>query len=382
MKLIKHIGLSLATLALMAACTGKQQVFSDAASKIEDAKFETTMGDKQVKLYTLTSEGGIAMKVTNFGARIVALCVPDKDGNLVDVVLGYNALQDYETYGEKFYGAAIGRYGNRIALGKFSIDSVEYQLPQNDGMNHLHGGPAGYFDMVWDATQVSPSKIEFKYLSPDGEQGYPGNLSITMAYELKADRSVEITYSATTDKKTILNLTNHSYFNLSGEGAETINDHLMQINADFYTPVDSTLIPTGELAQVAGTPMDFNTPTAIGDRAGEAFQQLVYGGGYDHNWVVRNNGEALATAATVYSPVTGIQLDVITSEPGIQFYAGNFMDGKDLGKSGKPYGYRAAFCLETQHFPDSPNKPEFPSTILEPGQTYSHTCIYKFSVKQ
>lgn len=203
-----------------------------------------------------------------------------------------------------------------------------------------------------------------------------------MAYELKADRSLEITYSATTDKKTIVNLTNHSYFNLSGEGAETINDHIMQINADFYTPVDSTLIPTGELAPVAGTPMDFNTPTAIGDRAGEAFQQLIYGGGYDHNWVVRNNGEALATAATVYSPITGIQLDVITSEPGVQFYAGNFMNGKDLGKSGKPYGYRAAFCLETQHFPDSPNKPEFPSTLLEPGQTYSHTCIYKFSVKQ
>ena len=382
MKLIKHIGLSLASLAVLAACTGKQQVFSEAASKIEDAKFETTIGEKPVKLYTLTSEGGIAMKVTNFGARIVALCVPDKDGNLVDVVLGYNALEEYETYGEKFYGAAIGRYGNRIALGKFSIDSVEYQLPQNDGVNHLHGGPAGYYDMVWDATQVSPSKIEFKYLSADGEQGYPGNLSITMAYELKADRSLEITYSATTDKKTIVNLTNHSYFNLSGEGAETINDHILQINADFYTPVDSTLIPTGELAPVTGTPMDFNTPTAIGDRAGEAFQQLIYGGGYDHNWAVRNNGEALATAATVYSPITGIQLDVITSEPGVQFYAGNFMNGKDLGKSGKPYGYRAAFCLETQHFPDSPNKPEFPSTLLEPGQTYSHTCIYKFSVKQ
>jgi aldose 1-epimerase len=245
-------------------------------------------------------------------------------------------------------------------------------------VNHLHGGPKGYYDVVWTANQLSNSKIVFTYTSPDGEQGYPGKLDITMTYELTADNGLKIEYSATTDKATICNLTNHSYFNLSGEGAETINDHLLMINASNFTPVDSTLIPTGELTPVAGTPMDFTKPIAIGARVKEEYQQLKFGGGYDHNWVINKQGEGVEMVATLESPVTGIKMEVYTDQPGIQFYGGNFLDG-DIGKSGKPYAYRSALCLETQHFPDSPNKPQFPSTLLLPGQKYSHTCIYKFS---
>lgn len=383
MKLLEMIGCGLITLAMFASCNSKQepQLFSETASKIGNEQFDTIVNGKEIKIYTLTSESGIAAKITNFGGRIVSLCVPDKDGNPTDVVLGYNSISEYIHQPESFYGAAIGRCGNRIKEGKFSLDSVDYQLETNDGPNHLHGGRAGYFDAIWDVVKVSDSRIELHLLSPDGDAGYPGNLDISMAYELK-DLGLSISYAATTDKKTIVNLTNHSFFNLSGEGSETINDHILQINADYYTPIDSTLIPTGELAAVAGTPMDFTTPTEIGLRVKDDFEQLIFAKGYDHNWVVNNGGNGLVKAVTIYSPKTNIQMDILTTEPGIQFYGGNFMTGWDFGKSGKPHLYRSGLCLETQHFPDSPNKPNFPSVILEPGQTYSHASVYQFSIKE
>lgn len=365
----------------LAACNSKSTPFTKTVEAISATNFQKDIDGKATSLYTLTNQNGMGIKVTNFGARIVALCVPDKSGKPVDVVFGYSTIDEYLNQPEKFYGAAIGRYGNRIAKATFSIDSVSYILAANNGINHLHGGPKGYYDVVWNAEQSSPSKVIFTYNSADGEEGYPGNLSISMTYELTEDNGLKIEYAATTDKKTICNLTNHSYFNLSGEGEATINDHLLMIKADKYTPVDSTLIPTGELAPVEGTPMDFTKPTAIGSRVGESFEQLSFGGGYDHNWVISKETSGVELIASLESPVTGIKMEVYTDQPGIQFYGGNFLTDNDKGKSGKPYQYRSGLCLETQHFPDSPNQPEFPTTLLEPGQNYSHTCIYKFSAK-
>jgi len=381
MKNVTNLFIGAALVVSMASCTKPEpSVFTPVADKIDAANFSKVIDGEQVSLFTLKS-GKIGMKVTNYGARVVALCVPAKDGKPVDVALGYNSIDEYVNNKEYFFGAAIGRYGNRIGDARFKLDSVEYKLAANDGKNHLHGGVKGYYDVVWKAKQLSDSKIEFTYLSANGEEGYPGNLSITMTYELTPAGEFKIDYKATTDQKTICNLTNHTYFNLSGEGSETINDHLLTFNADNFTPVDSTLIPTGEILPVAGTPMDFSKPTAIGERANADFAQLKFGKGYDHNWVINKKGEGVELAATVVSPVTGIKLEVLTDQPGVQFYGGNFLDAVVSGKSGKPYVFRSAFCLETQHFPDSPNKPEFPTVVLEPGQTYTHTCIYKFSVQ-
>jgi len=381
MKNVTNLFIGAALIVSMASCTKPEpSVFTPIADKIDTANYSKVIDGEQVSLFTLKS-GKIGMKVTNYGARVVALCVPAKDGKPVDVALGYNSIDEYVNNKEYFFGAAIGRYGNRIGDARFKLDSVEYTLAANDGKNHLHGGVKGYYDVVWKAKQLSDSKIEFTYLSANGEEGYPGNLSITMTYELTPAGEFKIDYKATTDQKTVCNLTNHTYFNLSGEGSETINDHLLTFNADNFTPVDSTLIPTGEILPVAGTPMDFSKATAIGERVDADFAQLKYGKGYDHNWVINKKGEGVELAATVVSPVTGIKLEVLTDQPGIQFYGGNFLDAVVSGKSGKPYVFRSAFCLETQHFPDSPNKPEFPSVVLEPGQTYTHTCIYKFSVQ-
>ncbi len=370
--------------AMLFSCGNPQttsSVFTEVADSIKTEDFSKTIDNKQVKLYTLVGTNGIGIKVTNFGARVVALCVPDAEGKPVDVVLGYNTLDEYINNPESYLGAAIGRYGNRIGGAKFSLDSTEYQLSVNNGANHLHGGAKGFFDVVWDAEQVSDSKIIFKYLSPDGDQGYPGNLNVTMTYELTADNALKIEYEATTDKPTVCNLTHHSYFNLSGEGAETINDHVLMIKANSFTPVDSTLIPTGEIDEVANTPFDFNQPTEIGKKVNEENVQLKFGGGYDHNWVLNKEKEGEELICSVYSPITKINMDILTDQPGIQFYGGNFIDGTLTGKSGKKYKYRSAFCLETQHFPDSPNKPGFPSVRLNPGETYTHTCSYKFSIK-
>lgn len=368
-------------LALLSCSPKQASVFSETADGIKAEAFQQTVDGKAVDLFTLTGENGIGMKVTNMGARVVALCVPDAAGNPVDVVQGYDNLDDYLNQTENYFGAAIGRYGNRIANAKFELNGNEYQLNNNDGVNHLHGGPKGYFDVVWEANQISDSKIIFTYLSPDGEEGYPGNLQVTMTYELTADNAFKIEYTATTDQTTVCNLTHHSYFNLTGDGAESINDHVLMINADHLTPVNETLIPTGELLPVAGTPFDFNKPTAIGERVDADHQQLAYGAGYDHNWVLnRSADQGVQLAASVYSPVSKIQMDVLTDQPGIQFYGGNFIDGTLTGKKGTKYQHRSGFCLETQHFPDSPNQPAFPSTTLNPGETYKHVCVYKFSV--
>lgn len=382
--ILKKVFLLVVLAFVMAGCSqGNKSVFTETVDAIDEAAFVKTIDGKTTGLYTMVNSNGIGAKVTNFGARIVAICVPDAQGNPVDVALGHDNLDAYTTpRGETYFGAAIGRYGNRIGGATFELDSVVYNLPTNDGRNHLHGGPKGFFDVVWDVEQVSDTKIIFTYHSPDGEMEYPGNLEVSMVYELTDDKGFRIEYTATTDKATLCNLTNHSYFNLSGEGSETINDHVLMIDADKTTPVDRRLIPTGELADVAGTPFDFTTPTVIGERLDSDHPQMVYGGGYDHNWVLNNFGKNVALAATAYSPVTGIQMDVLTDQPGVQFYGGNFIDGSTTGKRGIPYGYRSGFCLETQHFPDSPNKPQFPTTTLRPGETYKHVCEYRFSVKK
>lgn len=349
--------------------------------KIPAAPFDSTVDGKQTKLYYLKSKGNVQVAITNYGAKIVSLLAPDKSGKLEDVELGYDNISRYVTTKERYYGGIVGRYGNRIAKGKFKLDGKEYTLATNNGQNHLHGGKKGFNDVVWDAEQTAPNTLKLHYLSKDGEEGYPGNLDVTLTYTLTDSNELKIDYSATTDKATVVNLTNHSFFNLAGAGNGTINDHIMMINADKFTPVDSTLITTGKLEAVKGTPMDFTTPTKIGERVDADFEQLKFGKGYDHNYVLNKKGNELSLAAKVEEPNSGRTLEVWTTEPGIQFYGGNFLDGTDKGKDGKTYGHREAFALETQHYPDSPNKPGFPSVVLKPGETYTSECIYKFGVK-
>ncbi len=363
----------------MIGCQPKQTRFATS----DQSDFQTIVDGKQTDLYYLKNKNGIEVAVTNFGARVVELWVPDKNGNFADVVLGHNSIDKYVNYkGERFLGATIGRYGNRIAHGQFELDGVTYQLPLNNGPNSLHGGFKGFDMVVWDAKQIDNNKLEFTYLSKDGEEGYPGNLQVTMTYELTDDNEFIITHRAKTDMPTIINLTHHSFFNLHGEGNGTINDHLLMINATRYNPVDSVLIPNGELAPVEGTPMDFRVSTEIGSRLDADFEQLRFGGGYDHNWVLtRKTPGDLELAASVYEPTSGRFMEVWTTEPGIQFYGGNFFDGKITGKSGKPYVYRGSLALETQHFPDSPNRANFPSTRLNPGEKYCSVCVYRFDAK-
>jgi len=349
---------------------------------ISKAGFEKVKDGKTVSLWTLTNANGLEMTVTNYGAKVVSLLVPDRNKNWVDVVTGYKTLAEYEKSKEIYFGAAIGRYGNRIAKGKFVLDSVEYTLAANNGENHLHGGPKGFHNVVWDAVQPDASTLVLSYLAADGEEGYPGNLKVKMTYKLTDDNAFQIDYEATTDKATVANITHHSYFNLNGEGNGTINDHVLYIDADYYTPTDAGLIPTGTIEAVEGTPMDFRTPIAIGDRVDADFEALKLGKGYDHNYILNKQGQGIRLAASVYAPSTGIAMDILTEQPAIQFYGGNFMDGTEIGKAGKPYGFREGFCLETQHYPDSPNQPQFPSTVVRPGETYTHTCIYKFSIKE
>ncbi|HKM92986.1 MAG TPA: aldose epimerase family protein [Prolixibacteraceae bacterium] len=379
-KITNFLFVALLVCIALISCNNQPKIFTKTVEGIDAKQFSQVVDGKQVGLYTLTNESGIGIKVTNFGARVVALCVPDNEGNPVDVVLGYDKLNDYiNEKSESFYGAVVGRSGNRIANGSFEIDGTVYQLAQNNGPNHLHGGPKGYYDVVWDANQIGENKIIFTYLSVDGEEGYPGNLQITMAYELTDDRGFKIEYTATTDKPTVCNLTHHSFFNLTGEGSETINDHLLTINAKGFTPVDETLIPFGEVAPVHNTPFDFTQATAIGEKVNVVDEQLLVGGGYDHNWALNRDDEGVVLAATVYSPMSGIQMEVLTNQPGLQFYGGNFLDGSTIGKSGIAYQYQSALCLETQHFPDAPNQANFKSTLLLPGENYKHVCIYSFS---
>ena len=350
-------------------------------SELKPENFSKEIDGKQVQLFFLKNSNGLEMAVTNFGAKVVSLLVPDKNGRFEDIVLGFDNIEGYLNAHEPYFGAAIGRYGNRIARGKFSLNGKEYTLATNNAPNHLHGGKKGFNARVWDAKQLDGQSIEFSLLSPDGEEGYPGKLQVKMVYTLTDNNEFKVTYAAETDQPTVINLTHHSFFNLHGAGNGSINDHVLMINADKYTPVDNTLIPTGKIEPVKGTPMDFSQPTQIGKRVEENFAQLKAGKGYDHNWVLSENRKAESPVASVWEPKSGRFLEVFTTEPGLQFYGGNFLDGKDKGKGNKPYEFRTAFCLETQHFPDSPNQPAFPSTVLKPGEKYQHTCIYKFSTK-
>jgi aldose 1-epimerase len=330
-----------------------------------------------VEIYTL-KDGAIEADVITYGGIIQSLKVPDKSGKSADIVLGFDTLDEYVKGNKAFFGALIGRYGNRIAGGKFSLDGKTYSVPLNDGTNALHGGPKGFDKVVWKGKAI-PHGVELTYVSPDGEMGFPGTLTAVVRYTL-VGKDLKIDYSATTDKATVLNLTNHSYFNLAGQGNGDILKDEVKINASRYTPVDATLIPTGELAPVAGTPFDFRKPTAVGARIDAADDQINEGHGYDHNWVLDSSGK-LAEAAEVYESTSGRVLQVLTDHAGVQFYTGNFLDGSITGKGGKVYGHRAALCLETQNFPDSPNHPKFPTTELKPGQKFHSVTVFRFSTR-
>ncbi|REG87043.1 aldose epimerase family protein [Algoriphagus antarcticus] len=362
------------------SCESKPKEESKAEEPEQEQVFGTTFQNKKVETYEIKNVNGLKMNVTNFGARVTQLWVPDKDGNLVDVVLGFETLDEYLNSGEKYFGAAIGRYGNRIANGKFTLDGEEYTLPTNNNGQTLHGGPGGFDYVIWDVEKSGENGLIFTYTSPDGEEGFPGELKVKMIYTLTDDNEFKVTYEAETDKATPVNLTHHSFFNLNGAGNGTVLNHTLKLNASKYTPVNEVLIPTGETPAVKGTPFDFTTATTIGARIDQENEQLTFGGGYDHNWVLDKTGNDLTQAAVISSPQTGIEMEVWTTEPAIQFYSGNFLDGSTTGKGGKVYALRSAFCLETQHYPDSPNQPNFPSTVLKPGERYKQTCVYKFGL--
>ncbi|RWY50334.1 galactose mutarotase [Mucilaginibacter gilvus] len=340
--------------------------------------FEQTIDGKKTELYVLKNKSGAEAAITNYGAHLVSLLVPDKNGKLTDVILGFDDIAGFQKAGGAYYGATIGRYGNRLAKAKFILDGKEYKLFANNGPNTLHGGKKGFDSMVWDAKQIDSSSIELTYLSKDMEEGFPGNLKVKVVYTLTDDNAVKITYEASTDKKTVVNLTNHSYFNLNGQGSGTALNHVVQIDADGYTPVDSILIPTGKIEPVKGTPFDFTTATAIGARIETANEQLKFGKGYDHNFVLKKHDISTPIANAV-GDKSGIKLEVFTEEPGLQFYTGNFMNGSNTLKGGAKDEHRTAFAMETQHYPDSPNQPSFPSTMLKPGAVYKTVTIYKFS---
>ncbi len=352
-------------------------------SSMKRSVFGRTPDGTSIYLYTLKNSSGMEAQITNYGGIIVRLLVPDRSGRIDDVVLGYDSLADY-IKDNPYFGCIAGRYANRIAAGKFSLNGKEYTLARNNGPNHLHGGNKGFDKMVWEPAEdkeKNGQSLTLSYLSKDGEEGYPGNLSVKVKYTVTDQNELKIQYSATTDSPTVVNLTQHSYFNLAGAGKGDILSEELMINADRFTPVDSTLIPTGELREVRGTPMDFTRPTAIGARIDSNDEQLHFGRGYDHNFVLRREGRGLVLAARVYDPGTGRLMEVSTTEPGVQFYSGNFLDGHNIGKGGRSYKHRYGFCLETQHFPDSPNHPSFPSVMLKPGEVHTSTTVYKFSVR-
>jgi aldose 1-epimerase len=372
------------TLLIAWGCSPKEAAMS---RSVTQAPFGTTPDGEAVEIYTLENPHGIEVRAMTYGGIIVSLKTPDRSGALGDIVLGYDDLAHYVA-NSPYFGAIIGRYGNRIAKGRFTLDGQTYTLAVNNGPNALHGGLKGFDKRVWKAHSVQTDStvgVVFQYHSPDGEEGYPGNLDAQVTYTLKDDDELVIDYYATSDKATPVNLTQHSYFNLAGDGSGDVLGQELMINADSYTPVDSTLIPTGEIAPVEGTPFDFRELTAIGARIADDNQQLKNGGGYDHNFVL-NRTEAdsgkLVHAAEAVDPKTGRTLDIYTTEPGIQFYSGNFLDGTIIGKGGHVYGHRDAFCLETQHFPDSPNEPSFPSTVLRPDQEYRSETVWKFGVQR
>jgi aldose 1-epimerase len=343
--------------------------------------FETEMDGKKTDLYTIKNSSGMQAAFTNYGGRLVSLLIPDKNNKLTDVVLGFDSVSGYVKSTEPYFGATIGRFGNRIAKGKFKLEGKDYQITINNGQNTLHGGKKGFQSIIWDAQLKGDSAIVFTHTSPDGDQGFPGALKVKVTYTLTASNALTMDYEATTDKVTVVNLTNHAFFNLNGSGSGTINNHLVQINADGYTPVDSTLIPTGKVEPVKGTPFDFTKPTKIGSRVDDKNDQLKNGKGYDHNFAL-NTTPGMTKAAVVEGDKSGIVMTVFTSEPGLQFYGGNFMLSANKMKRNTKDDQRTAFAMETQHFPDSPNQPAFPSTVLKPGETYKTQSVYQFSTKK
>ena len=365
----------------MSACNNQTTGPKLTQSGLDPQKFETTIDGKQTHLYTLTNKQGMEVCITNFGGRIVSVNLNDKNGTPRDVVLAFDNIADYQNNASDF-GASIGRYANRIAGAKFVLDETTYELLANDGDNCLHGGPKGWQYKVFDGKQLSDTQVQLSLDSPDGDMNFPGNVKVKVTFTLTEDNAIDIQYSATTDKKTVINMTNHSYFNLSGDPTKDNSDHVLFVNADNYTPVNAKLIPLGTIESVKGTPMDFTTPKPIGQDINKTdFEQIKLGNGFDHNWVLNTNGDISKLAAKATCPSTGISVSVYTNEPGIQVYAGNFLNGSVKGKHGIVYNRRTAVCLETQHYPDSPNQPSFPGVVLEPGQTYNSECIFKFSVE-
>ena len=366
---------ALSALLLASCATGEKPT----ASGLLKSNFQTEVDGKKTDLFVLRNANNMEVCITNFGGRIVSVMVPDREGVMRDVVLGFDSIRDYITIPSDF-GASIGRYANRINQGRFTLDGVEYVLPRNNYGHCLHGGPNGFQYQVYDARQTGPQELELTYLSKDGEEGFPGNITCKVLMTLTDDNAIDIRYEAETDQPTIVNMTNHSYFNLDGDAGSN-SDHLLTIDADYYTPVDSTFMTTGEIAPVEGTPMDFRTATPVGARIDDFdFVQLKNGNGYDHNWVLNTQRDITHKCVTLESPKTGIVLDVSTNEPGIPVYAGNFLDGTIMGKKGIVYNQRASVCLETQKYPDTPNKPDWPSAVLRPGEKYNSHCVFKFSI--
>ena len=378
--MIRKISTLLVAAALMVGCCSEQS--KTTLSGLNPADFETTIGDQTTQLYTLKNANGMEVCITPFGGRIVSVMVPDRTGEMRDVVLGFDKISDYQTIPTDF-GASIGRYANRIGQGKFTLDGVEYQLPQNNFGHCLHGGPNGWQYSLYSVKEATENKVVLTLSSPDGEEQFPGNVEAQVTYTLTADNAIAIDYEATTDAPTVINMTNHSYFNLTGDPTQQILDHELMINADAFTPVDDTYMTTGEIAPVAGTPMDFTTAKVVGKEIDNFdYIPLKNGNGYDHNWVLNTAGNKEEAAVVLYAPTTGIELTVYTTEPGIQVYTGNFLDGTVTGKKGIVYNQRVGICLETQKYPDTPNKPEWPSAVLRPGEKYTSHCTFKFGVRE
>lgn len=379
----KTLAVAALTALLASACSTKPTQPQLTLSGLNPANFETTIdGNKQTHLYTLTNAQGMEVCITNFGGRIVSIMVPDRNGKMTDVVLGFDSVADYQNIPSDF-GASIGRYANRINKGQMVINGDSVQLPLNNFGHCLHGGPTGWQYQVYEATQTNDSTLQLVMKSADGDNNFPGNVEAHVTYTLTNDNAIDIAYSATTDKTTVINMTNHSYFNLNGDPSKPATDCILYVAADSITPVDNTFMTTGEMMAVAGTPFDFNTPKTIAPSVTDfTNEQVKNGNGFDHNWVLKTQGDINQLAAKLTSPITGITLEVYTDEPGIQVYSGNFLDGTVKGKKGIAYPQRASVCLETQHYPDSPNKPQWPSTILEPGQTYQSHCIFKFGIEK
>lgn len=372
----------LASLVVMLAACNADGAGHVTKSGLDPQNFVSEVDGKPTALYTLTNAAGMEVCITNYGGRVVSIMVPDRNGKLQDVVLGFDSIADYVNVEGNNFGALIGRYGNRINQGKFKLDGQEYQLPQNNYGHSLHGGPAGFYAQMWNARLIDKQHLELTHESPDGFAGYPGTLKVTVNYELTDDNALVIKYAATTDKPTIVNLTNHSYFNLNGDPSRDMLDLEVMIAADSITPIDSTFMTHGTMMAVEGTPFDFRQAKAVGRDINADDEQLRNGKGYDHNYVLNTGGDISKVSASIYSPTTGIVMEVFTTEPGLQYYVGNFLDGTVKGKRGVAYPLRSAICMETQHYPNSPNQPEYPSTVLRPGETYRSQCVYKFSVRK